>query len=202
MSVQTITTLAGIATLAVAGLVAGAALLWVAARFSAGAAALQGRLVGFLGRQAMWLAWLVAVVATGGSLYYSEVANFEPCSLCWYQRIAMYPLVVILLVGAVTRDRFVARYALPLTIAGAILAVYNYLVQLFPGIEVACSRVSCSTVDVEAFGWLTMPLDVPGLPSPPSPPASSTTGDLPLRMKRPGRRAGAFMLPRTEEEST
>lgn len=158
MSVHTITTLAGIASLLVAGLVVGAALLWVAARFSAGAAAFQDRLIALLGTQTMWLAWLVAVVATGGSLYYSEVANFEPCALCWYQRIAMYPLVVILLVGAITRDRFVARYALPLTIAGSILAIYNYLVQLFPGIEVACTRVSCSTVDVEAFGWLTMPL--------------------------------------------
>jgi disulfide bond formation protein DsbB len=158
MSVHTITNLAGIATLLVAGLVVGAALLWAAARFSAGAAAFQDRLIALLGTQTMWLAWLVAVVATGGSLYYSEVANFEPCSLCWYQRIAMYPLVVILLVGAITRDRFVARYALPLTIAGSILAIYNYLVQLFPGIEVACTRVSCSTVDVEAFGWLTMPL--------------------------------------------
>ncbi|MCU0281144.1 MAG: disulfide bond formation protein B [Acidimicrobiia bacterium] len=100
----------------------------------------------------------MALAATVGSLYYSEVANFEPCSLCWYQRIAMYPLLVILLVGALTRDRFVARYALPLTIGGSVLAIYNYLVQLFPGIEVACSRVSCSTIDVEAFGWLTMPL--------------------------------------------
>jgi len=159
MSVDTITTLAGIATLAVAGLVAGVVLLWAAARFSPSAAAAQTRLVGMLGNQSLWLAWLVAVAATVGSLYYSEAAHFEPCSLCWYQRIAMYPLVVILLVGAITRDRFVTRYALPLTAAGAILAVYNYLVQLFPGIEVACSTtVSCSTVDVEAFGWLTMPL--------------------------------------------
>jgi disulfide bond formation protein DsbB len=156
--VDTITTLAGIATLAVAGLVVAVALLWVAARFSPAAAGLQGRLVGYLGSQSLWLTWLVALAATVGSLYYSEVANFEPCSLCWYQRIAMYPLLVILLVGALTRDRFVARYALPLTIGGSILAIYNYLVQLFPGIEVACSRVSCSTIDVEAFGWMTMPL--------------------------------------------
>jgi len=156
--VDTITTLAGIATLAVAGLVVAVALLWAAARFSPTAAGLQGRLVAYLGGQSLWLAWLVALAATVGSLYYSEAANFEPCSLCWYQRIAMYPLLVILLVGALTRDRFVARYALPLTIGGSILAIYNYLVQLFPGIEVACSRVSCSTIDVEAFGWLTMPL--------------------------------------------
>lgn len=156
--VDTITTLAGIATLAVAGLVVAVALLWAAARFSPAAGALQSRLVAYLGGQSLWLAWLVALAATVGSLYYSEVANFEPCSLCWYQRIAMYPLLVILLVGALTRDRFVARYALPLTIGGSVLAIYNYLVQLFPGIEVACSRVSCSTIDVEAFGWLTMPL--------------------------------------------
>jgi len=159
MSVDTITTLAGSATLAIAGVVAALALLWAAARFSPAAAAAQDRLVSLLGGQSLWLAWMVAVVATVGSLYYSEAANFEPCSLCWYQRIAMYPLVVILLVGALTRDRFVARYALPLTAAGAVIAVYNYLVQLFPGIEVACStEVSCSTIDVEAFGWLTMPL--------------------------------------------
>jgi len=158
MSANAITTLAGIATVAVAGLVAGLALLWAASRLFPAASRAQSRLIGLLGDQSLWLAWLVAVAATAGSLYYSEVANFEPCSLCWYQRIAMYPLVVILLVGALTRDRLVGRYALPLTAAGAVLAVYNYLVQLFPGIEVACSRVSCSTIDVEAFGWLTMPL--------------------------------------------
>ena len=159
MSVDTITTIAGVATLVAAALALGAALLWLASRVSATAATWQDRLVAFLGDQSIWLAWLVVVAATVGSLYYSEVAGFEPCSLCWYQRIALYPLVVILLVGAVTRDRRVARYALPLTIAGAILALYNYFVQLFPGIEVACStEVSCSTIDVEAFGWLTLPL--------------------------------------------
>jgi disulfide bond formation protein DsbB len=159
MSVDTISTLAGIADLGVAALVLGAGLLWAASLVSGTAARFQAAIVRFLGDQAIWLAWLVAVAATAGSLYYSEVAHFEPCSLCWYQRIAVYPLVVILLVGGITRDRFVARYALPLTVAGAILAVYNYLVQLFPGIEVACSTsVSCSIVDVEAFGFLTLPL--------------------------------------------
>ena len=159
MSVGTITNIAGIATLAVAAVVVALTVLWATARFSPAAAARQDRLIGFLGNQSLWLAWLVTVAATVGSLYYSEVARFEPCSLCWYQRIAMYPLVVILLVGAITRDRFVARYALPLTIAGAVLAIWNYLVQIFPGIEVACSTgVSCSEKDVLAFGWLTMPL--------------------------------------------
>jgi disulfide bond formation protein DsbB len=159
MQVETVTNLSGGATLAVAALVLGVAILAAAARWSAAAARAQATLVGFLGNQSVWLAWLVAMGATAGSLYYSEVAGFHPCSLCWYQRIAMYPLVVIVLVGAVTRDRFLARYAIPLTIAGAVLAIYNYLVQLFPGIEVACALENpCSAIDVEAFGFLTMPL--------------------------------------------
>jgi len=159
MAVDTITTIAGIATLVVAALVFGATLLWLASRRSPAAASLQRRVIAVLGDQSIWLAWLVVLVGMAGSLYYSEVAHFPPCSFCWYQRIALYPLVLILPVAALTRDRFAARYALPLTIAGAGLALYNYLIQLFPGIEVACStEVSCSVIDVEAFGWLTLPL--------------------------------------------
>ena len=78
MAVDTITTISGITTLAVAALVAGALLLWLASRVWEPAARLQAALVGFLGEQSIWLAWLVAVAATAGSLYYSEVANFEP----------------------------------------------------------------------------------------------------------------------------
>jgi disulfide bond formation protein DsbB len=159
MTVDTITTIAGAATVAVAAVTLGAAALWLAARFSRAAAAAQDRLITGLGSQSIWLAWLVVVASSAGSLYYSEVARFEPCSFCWYQRIALFPLLVILPVGALRRDRMVARYVLPLTIAGAVLALYNYLIQLFPGIEVACStEVSCSVIDVEAFGWLTLPL--------------------------------------------
>lgn len=159
MSVDTITTLAGIATLAVAALTVGAGLLWLASRLSANARALQERLISLLADQSIWLAWLVVVAGIAGSLYYSEVAGFRPCSFCWYQRIALYPLVLLLPIGALARDRFAARYALPLTAAGAALALYNYLIQLYPAIEVACStEVSCSVIDVAAFGWLTLPL--------------------------------------------
>jgi hypothetical protein len=63
---------------------------------------------------AVWLAWLVAVGATVGSLYFSEVANFNPCRFCWFQRIAMYPLAVILLVGALRKDPGVRWYAVPI----------------------------------------------------------------------------------------
>src|SRR4051812_21234127 len=67
----------------------------------------------------LWLAWLVALTATLGSLYFSEEAGFIPCRLCWFQRIAMYPLVVTLLVGALLRDRRAPLYSLPLPFLGA-----------------------------------------------------------------------------------
>ena len=61
---------------------------------------------------ATWLAWLVAATATAGSLYFSEVANLPPCRLCWFQRICMYPMSAILLIGAIRRDRAVAWLSL------------------------------------------------------------------------------------------
>lgn len=105
------------------------------------------------------LAWLVAVVATLGSLYFSEVAHFEPCRLCWYQRIAMYPLTVILGVGALRGDRSVVRYALPLALIGAPISLYHYAIEWFPALESgACDpRNPCSLVWFREFGFITLP---------------------------------------------
>ncbi len=80
---------------------------------------------------ALGLAWFVALLATTGSLYFSEVAGYVPCTLCWYQRIAMYPLVVILAVGAARRDGAAAVYALALAVIGALIAA----VPLGPGVD-------------------------------------------------------------------
>jgi disulfide bond formation protein DsbB len=77
-----------------------------------------------LGRQ---VALLAAAAATGGSLYMSEVLGWIPCLLCWYQRILMYPLVVILLVGILRRDRGLHWYVLPLSISGIVMSLYHYL---------------------------------------------------------------------------
>src|SRR5438045_4580680 len=77
----------------------------------------------------LWLAFLVAAIATGGSLFFSEVAHFVPCELCWYQRICMYPLSIITLLAALADDRHVARYLLPLPLAGAGVSVYHLLVE-------------------------------------------------------------------------
>ena len=79
-----------------------------------------------------WLAFLVAATATLGSLYFSEVANFVPCRLCWFQRIAMYPLSVILLVGAVRRDAGVRWYVGPLAAIGAVVAALSHAARVAP----------------------------------------------------------------------
>jgi disulfide bond formation protein DsbB len=108
---------------------------------------------------ALPLAWIVAAVSTGGSLWLSEGAGFPPCTLCWYQRIAMYPLVVILAVAVVTGDRLVRRYVLPITAIGSVISIYHLLVERFPSIETgSCDPTNpCSIIWVEHFGYVTIP---------------------------------------------
>ena len=78
----------------------------------------------------MFGCWLIASIATLGSLFLDKALGIEPCSLCWYQRIFMYPLVVILLVGLLPLDRRVTRYALPLAILGWMTALYHMLMYV------------------------------------------------------------------------
>jgi disulfide bond formation protein DsbB len=108
---------------------------------------------------ALWLAFLVAAVATAGSLYFSEVANFVPCRLCWFQRIAMYPLAVILLIAAIRGDRDVRWYAIPLATVGACVSIYHYLVEWHPRLEgdVCDPTNPCSLVWFREFGFVTLP---------------------------------------------
>lgn len=111
------------------------------------------------GGQGLPLAWLVAVVATLGSLYLSEVAHFLPCRLCWYQRIAMYPLVVVLGIGWLRRD---AGARLPgLVLAGLGLAVnlWHLAIEVRPSLEgSSCDPTNpCSLRWVEALGFWTIP---------------------------------------------
>ena len=131
-------------------------------------AALAGAVVGFarwrtlsrsLGvRPALGTAALVAAASTVGSLIYSEVFGFEPCRLCWYQRIAMYPLAVILTVAWWRRDRFVVRYATPLAVIGALISGYHLLTQWVLPESGACGAgPSCSIRDVTEFGFVTIP---------------------------------------------
>ena len=113
-----------------------------------------------LGRPALWLAWLVALVATVGSLIYSEVIHFEPCRLCWFQRIAMYPMAIILFVGAIRRESVVKFYALPLALVGLAISVWHYLIQTFPSLSSGAScdpDVPCSAKYVDVFGFISIP---------------------------------------------
>ena len=112
-----------------------------------------------LGNNAVWLAWVVAAVCTAGSLIYSEVIHFVPCRLCWFQRIAMYPLSIILLVGAIRREALVKFYALPLALAGLATSIYHYLIQVYPSIEGgSCDPANpCSARYVEEFGFISIP---------------------------------------------
>ncbi len=112
-----------------------------------------------LGNRAIWLAWAVAAVATVGSLIYSEVAHFVPCRLCWFQRIFMYPLSIVLLVGAIRKELAVRYYALPLSLIGLAISIYHYVMQVFPSLEGgACDPLNpCSARYVEVFGFISIP---------------------------------------------
>jgi len=109
----------------------------------------------------LFAAWLVAAVATAGSLFFSYVLEFPPCVLCWYQRICLFPLVVVLGCGLFPLDRGVVRYALPLAGLGWLVAAYHNLVYagVVPESLQPCSQgVSCSEEYIELFGILSIPM--------------------------------------------
>jgi disulfide bond formation protein DsbB len=110
-----------------------------------------------------WLfaAWLIAGVATLSALFLGEVMGYTPCVLCWYQRIAMFPLVLILAVGLFPYDRRVVRYALPLTLVGWLLAVFHWGIAsgVIPERVAPCSQgAPCSLEQVVWFGFVTLPM--------------------------------------------
>jgi disulfide bond formation protein DsbB len=108
----------------------------------------------------LWIAWVVALVATLGSLFFSEIADFIPCRLCWFQRIAMYPLAVVLLIGALRRDiRGAALYALPFPIVGGLVSAYHIYIENHPEAESAGCTIGapCSTKWIDEFGYVTIP---------------------------------------------
>ena len=109
----------------------------------------------------VFAAWLVAASATLGALFFSEVMRIPPCVLCWYQRIAMFPLVLVLGAGLFPFDRRVVRYALPLAIAGWAVAVFHLLLMagVVPENIRPCTQgVPCTDVQIEWFGFVTIPL--------------------------------------------
>jgi disulfide bond formation protein DsbB len=109
----------------------------------------------------VFLAWIIASVATLGSLFFSEVMLFPPCVLCWYQRIAMYPLVLLLLIGLFPFDGKVMRFTIPLAAIGWLISSYHNLLHygIVPESASPCVQgVSCATIFVKWFGFITIPL--------------------------------------------
>jgi disulfide bond formation protein DsbB len=132
----------------------------VAARTSEGRAAFRDDLWDRVGEVAIPLAFAVGLTATLGSLYYSEVANFPPCELCWYQRIAMYPMPVLLAVAWRRGDAHVRRYVIPLALIGAAISMYHYQLERFPdqgGFSCAVDN-PCTLVWVWMFHFISIPL--------------------------------------------
>lgn len=138
----------------------GLVLLAVAGRGSEAAASLLDGIRASIGPAGLWLAFVVALTATLGSLYLSEVVGFIPCTLCWYQRIAMYPLVLLLGIAAVRTDTGIRRYAVPLAVIGGLIAAFHVALQRLPGLPSgSCSLdVPCSAIYVERFGFVTIPV--------------------------------------------
>ncbi|MFD6440609.1 disulfide oxidoreductase [Peribacillus sp. NPDC060186] len=105
-------------------------------------------------------AWFVSLIATLGSLYFSEIRGFIPCELCWYQRILMYPLALILGIGTFQNDPSVKRFVLPLAIIGWIISFYHYLLQKVPGfapIKPCANGVPCNAQYINWAGFITIP---------------------------------------------
>ncbi len=159
MSVDTVTTFFALLAVVALAVVVLSAATWVFTRLRGREPRWSAELRGAVAPVAIPLAGAVALTCTLGSLYLSEVAKFPPCILCWYQRIAMYPLVVILAVATLRRDRKVAWYVVPQAVIGLGIGVYHYLIERFPDtVSFSCSSdVPCSTVWVWKFHFLSIP---------------------------------------------
>lgn len=106
------------------------------------------------------LAWLASITAMAGSLFFSERMGFIPCTLCWYQRILMYPLVFFLGVAFYRNDKEIYKYILPMSLVGMGISSYHYALQKIPSMHefAACtSGVPCSGQYINWFGFVTIP---------------------------------------------
>lgn len=108
----------------------------------------------------LFFAWAISIIATFGSLYFSEIKQYEPCELCWYQRILMYPFTVILGIAVMKKDYRISLYTMILAGIGALISTYHYLIQkvtFFTDHAAACGRVPCTGSYINWFGFITIP---------------------------------------------
>jgi disulfide bond formation protein DsbB len=110
--------------------------------------------------QILYIVWFISIISMLGSLYFSEIARYWPCTLCWYQRIAVYPLVFMIPVALIKKDWNVYLYILPLNIIGTIISVFHNMIyyNLIPETTGPCTLgISCTTQYIEWLGFITIP---------------------------------------------
>lgn len=108
----------------------------------------------------IFIAWAASVIAMFGSLYFSEIRQYEPCELCWYQRILMYPFVIILGIATIKKDYRISLYTMVLSVLGAGISLYHYGIQKFSFLAdtaPACGRIPCTGAYINWFGFVTIP---------------------------------------------
>ena len=158
---MTHSTIVALAVLGVVGQVLAGLMILVALAAAAGVRGPLRALRTALWGYELWAAFVVAAIATGGSLFFSEVAHYVPCELCWFQRICMYPLSIVTLLAAFHGEHRVARYLLPLPVVGAGISVYHLLVENGVVKQAQACLMSapggCATKWIDEFGYMTIP---------------------------------------------
>ena len=120
----------------------------------------MNKLIKLFDSYGVYIAWTITLAATFGSLYFSEIMNLPPCILCWYQRICMYPQLVILTVGILIQDKKSYLYAFPLSIIGLAISAYHMLLYynvITESLSPCVAGISCTTRFFEWFGFITIP---------------------------------------------
>ena len=116
----------------------------------------------FIAKHGILFAFIVSLTATLGSLFYSEIVGYQPCILCWYQRILMYPQVILLGMALWKKDKSIINYSIVLSLVGSFIAAYHHLMQIGIVPEGSCGAVgysvSCAKIFVLTFGYIGLPL--------------------------------------------
>jgi disulfide bond formation protein DsbB len=118
------------------------------------------KLLSFCRTYSLYLAWLVSLVAVSGSLFFSDYIGYEPCKLCWFQRIFMYPQAILLAIACYKNDRRQIPYLLPLSVIGGLISLYHYAEQKIPALAklLPCtSGVPCNQDYINWLGFITIP---------------------------------------------
>lgn len=109
----------------------------------------------------IFIAWAISATALFGSLFFSEILHYQPCELCWYERIAMFPLVIILGIAVVRKDYQISIYSMVLSLLGAGITLYHYGIQKLPLLSdppFSCGPIPCTEQYINWFGFITIPL--------------------------------------------